>query len=286
MTLMHFIVSLFGTTRFDGVSVSIYVFDELQSNNIMHLLSEKSTHRRALFLMPTIDCPKNSTTPTYMLRCYSRRGEVDVPPLTGFAAAHVLINEIKVKAEAVIVFEGSRRLEFPVTKGGQIQCQIPLAPSIKQGIQGLQRLTLMDLFGIVKRNLDLEYIESCRTLVVYDSDADKHDLRSLAPKATLFTEQTTDQLGISTVIVCVKDKKTGGIFARAFLPAFGYAEAEMPAFATPYLGNQWAHKLGYNLFEISWSSFGKSCHILKKMEHPHSSFFARTATIQATSMPN
>ncbi|KAI8319069.1 hypothetical protein GQ54DRAFT_51742 [Martensiomyces pterosporus] len=282
MAPAHFIVSLFGSTSFDGVSVSIYAFDELQSNNVMRLLSEENPYPRNLFLMPTIDCPKNSSTPAYVLRCFSKRGEVDVPPLTGFAAAHVLLNEARIKADTIIILEGSRKLEFPVTKGGQIQCCISLGPSLRQGVQGPQRVLMMDLFGIMRRGLDLEYIESCRTLVVYDSESEKQDLRNLAPKPTSFTQHTISQLRVSTVVVCVKDPKSGGIFARAFLPAFDYAETEMPVFATPYLDSHWDDKLAFNPYEVSWTIAGKACHIVKKRGSPQSILFTRTATVQAS----
>ncbi|KAI9505439.1 hypothetical protein GGI25_005255 [Coemansia spiralis] len=278
----HYVVSLFGTGCYDGINASIFILTTPDTAT-MQKLAVQSKYQRNFFLVP-LSLQTNEEA-QYVLWCFSRSGKIEVPALFGFAAAHIVIRELKIKTRKVHVTEGNvRTMEFLVTKSGQIQCNLVLGPTVRQNVNDLVRIILTNIFGPNRQTTDVDYIEVCRTLVVYDSMSTKSVLQKLNPRPATYTKMAVDQLRVGTVIVCVKDKTTGGLFARSFLPGQGYAETAMPAFATPYLRNSWAPKSVQTLFEIGWCTMGKSCRVIKSLgsEESKPKLIAKVETISST----
>ncbi|KAJ2808066.1 hypothetical protein H4R20_001024 [Coemansia guatemalensis] len=259
----HYTVLLYGTGAYDGIRASIFVLNVIPTTNMMQSMARRNKHTRNLFLSPSIDCPERTTTPTYDLRCYGKDGEIGVPPLSAFAAAHVLIALHDIDGiTTVVIFEGSRKLEFPVSSSRQIKCIIELAPVVSFEALHMERIVLLDLFKIIRRGLTLNYVEAHKTLVVYDNQSTVSQLRNLVPRSASYTENAIEQLQIATIIVCVNDELSGGIFARAFLPAQDYAEATMPVAATPYLQSCCNSDHKGSVLEISWITASKRCYLV------------------------
>ncbi|ORX65922.1 hypothetical protein DL89DRAFT_325318 [Linderina pennispora] len=253
----HYIVSLFGTSKMDGVRASIYMFDVMPATQAMMQISQNN------------HSPRES--PIYVLRCFSKFRELDVPPLTSFAAVHVLVRENRVKATTIRIRENSSLTTY------KISLQSTAAS------KGPERILLHDLFGIMKRGLELEYIEASQTLIVYDNHSTKEDLARMAPRSTNSTNDALEKQKIQTIVVCVEDPTTGGIHARAFFPGTKYTEANMPVLATPYLGSQWTRKATANFVEISWSMLDRHCHIIKQTAPDKSiALMTKTITLQAS----
>ncbi|KAJ2772801.1 hypothetical protein IWQ56_001229 [Coemansia nantahalensis] len=278
-------VTLFGMGAYDGVRASVVALDRAPEPSTMRLMAQHSAGPSALlFLAPTPDCPADTSTPTFNLRCFGRAGELDVPPLASFAAAHVLVAKGATRGvDSVTVLEGPRRMVFPVTASGQIRCTVELGPVAPLEVSSVVRLVVSDLFGIVRRGLTLDYVEAHRTLVVYDTQSTADQLRGLTPRAAPSAAKTAAQLRLGTVIVCVRDTTTGGLFARAFSPAQDYAETPMPAAATPYLRNDWDASDSSAVFEIAWALSGRPGRLVKQPDgRHHATLFARAASIQSS----
>ncbi|KAJ1730401.1 hypothetical protein LPJ61_003031 [Coemansia biformis] len=263
-------VTLFGTGSYDGIRASVHVLDAIPEPSTMRLMAQQTDCPSSLFLAPSPDCPERTSTPTYNLRCFSGSGELDVPPLSSFAAAHAVMAKGGVRGiESVIILEGPRRMVFPVSRSGQIRCAVEPCAVAGLGVPNMERLVVSDLFGIVRRGLTLDYIEAHRTLAVYDSQSTVDQLRRLTPRSAPSTVKTVSQLCVSTIVVCVRDLKTGGLYARSFSPIHDYAETPMPTVATPYLRNDWGSDAdgdANTVFEISWTLAGRSCRLIKRSD--------------------
>ncbi|KAJ2611238.1 hypothetical protein H4S08_003251 [Coemansia sp. RSA 1365] len=264
-TTIHYTVSLYGTGAYDGIRASIFVLNVIPTTNMMQSIVQRNKYKHNLFLSPSVDCPERTTTPTYDLRCYSRNGEIEVPALSAFAAAHVLITLYDIDGiSTVVIFEGSRKMTFPVSNSRQIKCIIELDQIENLEVLHVERIILLDLFKIIRRGLILNYVDTHKTLIVYDSQSTVSQLRNLVPKSASYTNNAIKQLQVATIIVCVNDELSGGIFARAFLPAEDYAEAAMPVLATPYLQSCCSPDHKDSVLEISWISAGKHCYVVAK----------------------
>ncbi|KAJ1957056.1 hypothetical protein EC988_001032 [Linderina pennispora] len=277
----HYIVSLFGTSKLDGVRASIYMFDVMPATQAMMQISQNNQYPRNFFLARTMSSPRES--PIYVLRCFSKFRELDVPPLTSFAAVHVLVRENRVKATTIRIRENSSLTTYKISLSGRIQLHGMLDQTEHRGIKGPERILLHDLFGIMKRGLELEYIETSQTLIVYDNHSTKEDLARMAPRSTNSTNDALEKQKIQTIVVCVEDPTTGGIHARAFFPGTKYTEANMPVLATPYLGSQWTRKATAAVVEISWSMLDRHCYIIKQTAPDKSiTLMTKTITLQAS----
>ncbi|KAJ1934675.1 hypothetical protein FBU59_005625 [Linderina macrospora] len=277
----HYVVSLFGTSKLDGVRASVYMFDVMPATQAMMQISQNNQYPRNFFMARTMSSPRDA--PVYVLRCFSKFRELDVPPLTSFAAVHVLVRENRVQARTIRIRENNNMTSFKISPSGRIQLHGMLDQTERRGIQGPERILLHDLFGIMKRGLELEYVEASQTLIVYDNHATKDDLARMAPRSTRFTNDALERQEIQTIVVCVEDPTTGGIHARAFYPGTKYTEANMPVLATPYLGSQWSRKAGAGFVEISWSMLDRHCHIIKQTAPDMSiTLMTKTITLQAS----
>ncbi|KAJ1719239.1 hypothetical protein LPJ53_005967 [Coemansia erecta] len=244
MSVFHYIVSSFGDTVFDGVNLSIFVLDFIPTTTeLLMLLAAKQPFSHSIFALPTADNPENTTTPSYTLRSITSSPveETNVSPFTSLAAAHVIFAQHNGKLDELTIIENTRKLLFPRPESKfseQIRChvEVPEQP-VLWTVEGLARVMLMELFGIVRRGAQMEYVEHCRTLVVYDVDSGVEELRGIRPKESEHGRGAAERLNVHTVVVCVSDEGSGGLFTRAFLPLHAYREVPMPVSATPYLHN-------------------------------------------------
>ncbi|KAJ1643942.1 hypothetical protein J3B02_004078 [Coemansia erecta] len=298
MPVIHYVVTLFGTNSYDGLSINTYTFDTEPTSSLIVLISEQSAYQHNLFLSPLAD---SSPTPSFNLRCYSPNGQVPVPPFTSFAAAHVLFHQHKIPQDKVIIVEdNNRRLEFPRTNG-QMQCRVEIQQSwFDMPVGGAERILLMDIFGIVRRDVVLEYAEDCRTLVIYDLVFDKERLRGISPgysNRRYSRTSVVETLDVDCIVVCVADKRSGGIYVRGLQPQNGYGDVDVPLAVLPYLKN--ISQFGPNnipepslsMFEIAWTARQKECRLIKAtpmagtVGHPFSDktvvLMAEATTIQA-----
>ncbi|KAJ2779663.1 hypothetical protein H4R18_003879 [Coemansia javaensis] len=285
--MAHYVVTLFGTGAFDGAPASVYVLGAPPEASAMRLMAQQQRGDGCaahLFVAP-------AAAATYGMRCFGRGGELDVPALSAFAAARVLLDagaaaaadkdDDKDDTGSIAVFEGARRTAFPAAQSGLVRGRVELGPVRRLAMASMERLVVADLFGIVRRGLELDHVEAHRTLVVYDRQSSVAQLRALTPRAAAHTPNTVAQLDVATVVVCVADRSTGGLYARAFSPVHDYAEVPMPVPATTHLRNDWAPDAaagGDALFEIAWSLDGRPCRLIKRQDGPA----AATLFVQAT----
>ncbi|KAJ2146564.1 hypothetical protein IW136_000530 [Coemansia sp. RSA 678] len=276
----HYVVSLFGTGAYDGVRTSIYILDSISSDERMHEMSRHSRFPRNLFLSAAVGCVPRTPTPTYNLRCFSREGETVVPAFAAFAAAHVLITSHDTShVTTIYILEGAqqRRFVFPIQPGShQLQCTLALHATTSYVDEGrnTERIIIRDLFGIVRRGISLEFIEAEDTLIIYDEHTTASELVRLRPTHAPYSHSTAERLRVHTVVVCVRDEHTGGVFARAFWPRRAYNEAHMPVPALAYVRNAWDQSS--HVIEISWMSMGKRCFMVK---HSHNTLIATATTV-------
>ncbi|KAJ1796516.1 hypothetical protein LPJ75_007226, partial [Coemansia sp. RSA 2598] len=133
--------------------------------------------------------------------------------------------------------ENNRRLVFPRTSG-QLQCHVQLEPTLfNVPAGGSERVLVMDIFGIVRRDLVLEYADRCSTLVIYDFSFDVERIKRLEPvhNKRYSRISAAETLDVDYVVICVADKQSGGIYVRGLMPRLGYADVDVPLAVLPYL---------------------------------------------------
>ncbi|KAJ1662236.1 hypothetical protein IW140_006087 [Coemansia sp. RSA 1813] len=287
----HYTIQLFGTNKYDGIRTSVFHIQKgKESGGTMEAakmleLSAQSKYQHNMFVAPI---EKGSNTVGvhgsdglhYSLRCFSRTTEITVPPLWVFGAAPLVSHgpEKQQPGRSVYIVEGNGQqsniteLPEPSTRG-HIQRAVVSIDEPYGSLPGNdalvhERIILTNVLGRPQssgnwRDVQVDYINSHRTLVVYDGKMSPETLQTLAPMYASLTLLAIEQLNIDTVVVCAQHKATGGLLVRAFLPMQAYTEALMPVSATPYLRHPWAPSAVQSVFEISWFFDEKPCRIIK-----------------------
>ncbi|KAJ2358569.1 hypothetical protein IWW50_000604 [Coemansia erecta] len=228
----------------------------------MLTLSRNTPHPRSLFLIPT---DTDTHTPTYTLRCFSHAGEIDVPAYSSFAAAHTLAWH-KEWTSIIVLEGGAHRVEYP-RREHQFQAITAQAPPHAMQLDGRgdERIIASDIFTIIRRGLHIEHIPDLETLIIYDRTphhvATTREIMKLCPRSATYSQRAAERLQIHTVVVCVRDEGTGGVFVRGFWPKRAYEEVAMPVRALACVRNVWDED---GCFEISWMCLGKRCFVVKK----------------------
>ncbi|KAJ2743984.1 hypothetical protein H4S06_005505 [Coemansia sp. BCRC 34490] len=222
----------------------------------------------------------------YLLRCFSRTNEIAVPPLWAFGASPVVLHDARQQdtKQPVFIVEGHADQQSAIrltdVKGFIQRAAVPLdnqpqyhhkrtvsLPGGSADPQVHERIVLTNILGRPQSrtwpDIQIEYITSHRTFVIYNAKMTPGALQALKPTPASLTRLAVEQLNIDTVVVCVQHSTTGGIFARAFLPMQAYAVAPMPVAALPYLKHPWGPLSVKNMFEILWVSDNKACRVIK-----------------------
>ncbi|KAJ2554313.1 hypothetical protein EV175_002629 [Coemansia sp. RSA 1933] len=276
----HYTVQLFGTTKYDGLRISVFhVRTEGATIDAatMLKLSEQSTYQHNMFIQPAEQVEDRTE---HTLRCFSRTSEIVIPPFWAFGASSLVS-----RSRVVRLIEGPRIVDLPATngKGGYIQrATVTLeSPHPRHGAADTlvyERIIVTNILGRPSSpthywpGVQVDYIG--RTMVVYHSKMAPNALQLLKPTVASLTQVAAiGQLDIDTVVVCVPHKSTGGLFVRAFLPSVAYTEALMPVVAISSLRHPWSPVLG--VFEISWMFDGKPCRMIKATRADNVDLMAR-----------
>ncbi|KAJ2310880.1 hypothetical protein H4S01_002919 [Coemansia sp. RSA 2610] len=200
------------------------------------------------------------TSNAYTLQCFSPTAELPLPPLSSLFAAHAILPPGQ--QTPICIWEHNQLHTFHVPHPGQLRCT-PASVHVEQReMRDWERIIVTNLFGIVRRGIDIDLIEELRTMIVYDKDLDVDALLRLAPRCASYTQGAAERLGISIVVVCVRDEQTGGLFARAFQPLAEFAEAQMPVAAALHVRDPWTEN---QVFEVTWLSMGKKrCYLVRQ----------------------
>ncbi|KAJ2692168.1 hypothetical protein GGH99_001906 [Coemansia sp. RSA 1285] len=293
--ISHYSVQLFGTNRYDGITTSIFKVRTGETpidTPKMLELSVQSKYQYNMFVTRMDGDPNAGPAyedcggHRYLLRCFSRTNEIAVPPLWAFGASPVVLHDARQQdtKQPVFIVEGHADQQSAIrltdVKGFIQRAAVPLEnqsqyhhkrtvslPGGSADPQVHERIVLTNILGRPQSrtwpDIQIEYITSHRTFVIYDAKMTPGALQALKPTPASLTRLAVEQLNIDTVVVCVQHSTTGGIFARAFLPMQAYAAAPMPVAALPYLRHPWGPLSVKNMFEILWVSDNKACRIIK-----------------------
>ncbi|KAJ2646979.1 hypothetical protein IWW40_005029 [Coemansia sp. RSA 1250] len=187
-------VSLFGTGPYDGVRLNVFIVDKEPTEAMRQTIQSAS----GIFVYP------QQSNLQYF--------PASLPLISSYAAALT-------HPHPVTIVENSTPYEF-APKYPHIQVTAPAHSQLHDTMDELERIVVLDIFGIVRRGLVFDYGLEDQLLIIYVKDMTVREVQHCQatgnPHRGDRMAQCWQRQRISQVALCVYDAQTGGVFARLF----------------------------------------------------------------------